>query len=228
MIRNGKPPIKAVNIGPPIIPQNPTTKEYVDNIIPIIPVPPVYTAFGSFEKDIMIQGYIPTGVNTTFRFSPLGGLLYKQGDVGNEFPQTPIRSVIEFRSFRVFLNSLSQNETMIEITFYKDDVEYVKYEVTIPALSRQSNIISVGPGHIHYSIGDWAYATIAISGSIAANFCTITMAASVNVQVTIRDPNCKRYCHAGKRYCKTTIAWHPTNKKKNNFTKTTQYFQMSL
>ena len=27
MIRNGKPPIKAVNIGPPIIPQNPTTKE---------------------------------------------------------------------------------------------------------------------------------------------------------------------------------------------------------
>ena len=56
----------------------------------------------------MIQGYIPTGVNTTFRFSPLGGLLYKQGDVGNEFPQTPIRSVIEFRSFRVFLNNVSK------------------------------------------------------------------------------------------------------------------------
>ena len=217
MTRNGKPPIKAVNIGPPIIPENPATKEYVDDIIPIIPVPPVYTAFGFFEKDVMIQGYIPTGVNTTFRFSPLGGLLYKQGDVGNEFPQTPIRSLIEFRSFRVFLNSLSQNETTIEITFYKDDVEYVKYEVTIPALSRQSNIISVGPGHIHYNIGDWAYATIGISGAIAANFCTITMAASVIVQRHNTRPNCKRYCHAGKRYCKTTIAWHSTNKKKNNF-----------
>ena len=118
-------------------------------------------------------------------------MLYKQSDVGNEFPQTPIRSVIEFRSFRVFLNSLSQNDTIIEITFYKDDAEYVKYEVTIPALSRQSNIISVGPGHIHYSIGDWAYATIGILGAIAANFCTITMAASVNVNVTIRDPTVK-------------------------------------
>ena len=191
MTRKGTPPVVSFKTGNPTHPPDVANKNYVDNIIPIVPVPPVYTAYGSFEKDVMIQGYIPTGVNTTFRFSPLGGLLYKQGDVGNEFPQTPIRSVIEFRSFRVFLNSLSQNETIIEITFYKDDAEYVKYEVTIPALSRQSNIISVGPGHIHYSIGDWAYATIGISGAIAANFCTITMAASVNVQVTIRDPTVK-------------------------------------
>ena len=212
-MKRGTVPIKAVNIGKPIQPRDPATKNYVDDIIPIVPVPPVYTAYGSFEKDIMIQGYIPNGVNTTFRFSPLGGLLYKQGDVGNEFPQTPIRSVIEFRSFRVFLNSLSQNETIIEITFYKDDVEYVKYEVTIPALSRQSNIISVGPGHIHYSIGDWAYATIGISGAIAANFCTITMAASVNVQVTIRDPTVKDTAIQVKDTAKQEISGQMVHKK---------------
>ena len=212
-MKRGTVPIKAVNIGKTIQPRDPATKDYVDDIIPIIPVPPVYTAYGSFEKDIMIQGYIPNGVNTTFRFSPLGGLLYKQGDVGNEFPQTPIRSVIEFRSFRVFLNSLSQNETIIEITFYKDDVEYVKYEVTIPALSRQSNIISVGPGHIHYSIGDWAYATIGISGAIAANFCTITMAASVNVQVTIRDPTVKDTAIQVKDTAKQEISGQMVHKK---------------
>ena len=85
MIKNGKPPIKAVNIGPPIIAQNPTTKEYVDNIIPIVPVPPVYTATGTATRDIMVQGYIPTGVNTTFRLSVLGGLLYKQGILETNF-----------------------------------------------------------------------------------------------------------------------------------------------
>ena len=112
MTRKGTPPVVSFKTANPTHPPDVANKDYVDNIIPIIPVPPVYTAFGSFEKDVMIQGYIPNGVNTTFRFSPLGGLLYKQGDVGNEFPQTPIRSVIEFRSFRVFLNSLSQNETI--------------------------------------------------------------------------------------------------------------------
>ena len=213
MVKSGAIPIKAVNIGKTIEPRDPATKQYVDDIIPIVPVPPVYTAYGSFEKDIMIQGYIPNGVNTTFRFSPLGGLLYKQSDVGNEFPQTPIRSVIEFRSFRVFLNSLSQNETIIEITFYKDDVEYVRYEVTIPALSRQSNIISVGPGHIHYSIGDWAYATIGIAGAIAANFCTITMAASINVQVTIRDPTEKDTSKLQKHTAKQEISGQMISKK---------------
>ena len=86
-IWDNTPPTYAIEVSRPIKDTDPANKNYVDNIIPIVPVPPVYTAYGYFEKDIMIQGYIPTGVNTTFRFSPLGGLLYKQSDVGNEFPQ---------------------------------------------------------------------------------------------------------------------------------------------
>ena len=147
MTRKGTPPVVSFKTGNPTHPPDVANKNYVDNIIPIVPVPPVYTAYGSFEKDVMIQGYIPTGVNTTFRFSPLGGLLYKQGDVGNEFPQTPIRSVIEFRSFRVF-HSLSQNETIIEITFYKDDRRICKIRSHNTSTFKTVQYYSVGQGHI--------------------------------------------------------------------------------
>ena len=173
MIRNGKPPIKAVNIGPPIIPQNPATKDYVDNI----PTPnfPQLHFQGIVDIDRVIQGYIPTGVNTTFSFSVLGGLLYKNGEFGNELPQTPIRRNFIIRSIRVFNNSVSQNETILEITFIKDDVEFERYELTIPARSRNSNVIDITPGILPFFSGEYAYATIKISGAIAANFCTITL-----------------------------------------------------
>ena len=187
MTRNGKPPIKAVNIGPPIIAQNPTTKEYVDNIIPIVPVPPVYTATGTATRDIMAQGYIPTGVNTTFRLSVLGGLLYKQGDTGNEFPNTPIRTTMDILTIRIFMHSVSQNTTRLLLTFFKDDISFIDFLFTIPSGSRNSNIISVGPGTIRYSDGDWGYATIEITGSIAANFCTIVMSSETDVKITITE-----------------------------------------
>ena len=177
MIRNGKPPIKAVNIGPPIIAQNPATKEYVDvAVIPPNPGPPQEYSFqGYVDIDRMIQGYIPSGVNTTFRLSVLGGLLYKQGDTGNEFPNTPIRTTMNILTIRIFMHSVSQNTTRLLLTFFKDDISFIDFLFTIPSGSRNSNIISVGPGTIPYSDGDWGYATVEISGSIAANFCTIVM-----------------------------------------------------
>ena len=177
MTRNGKPPIKAVNIGPPIIAQNPATKEYVDvAVIPPNPGPPQEYSFqGYVDIDRMIQGYIPSGVNTTFSFSVLGGLLHKKGDFGNELPQTPIRRNFVIRSIRVFNNSVSQNETIIEITFIKNDAEFERFELTIPSGSRNSNVVDIVTGALPFFQGEYAYATIKISGAIAANFCTITL-----------------------------------------------------
>ena len=59
MTRKGTPPVVSFKTANPTHPPDVANKNYVDNIIPIIPVPPVYTAFGYFEKDVMIQGYIP-------------------------------------------------------------------------------------------------------------------------------------------------------------------------
>ena len=185
--RNGTPPVVSYKSGQPTNPPDVANKNYVDNIIPIVPVPPVYTATGTATRDIMVQGYIPTGVNTTFRLSVLGGLLYKQGDTGNEFPNTPIRTTMDIRTIRIFMHSVSQNLTGLKLTFFKDDNPFIEYRFTIPASSRNSNIISVGPRVIPYNDGDWGYATIEITGSIAANFCTIVMSSETDVKITITE-----------------------------------------
>ena len=187
MTRKGTPPVVSFKTGNPTHPPDIANKNYVDNIIPIVPVPPVYTATGTATRDIMIQGYIPTGVNTTFRLSVLGGLLYKQGDTGNEFPNTPIRTTMDILTIRIFMHSVSQNTTRLLLTFFKDDISFIDFLFTIPSGSRNSNIISVGPGTIHYSDGDWGYATTEISGSIAANFCTIVMSSETDVKITIKE-----------------------------------------
>ena len=181
MTRNGKPPIKAVNIGPPIIPQNPATKEYVDNI-PIQP-PPNYIGFGTMLLDRIAQGYIPNGVNTTYKFSLYGGLLYK--DIGNELPNTPVRANFNIRQIRLFFHSISQNEAIIEITFYKNDVEFERFEFTIPSGSRNSNVVNIPFGILEYVSGEFGHAEIKISGAIAANFVTITMLFYQNIDVHI-------------------------------------------
>ena len=141
MIRNGKPPIKAVNIGPPIIPENPATKDYVDNI----PIPtPHFFAVGSILIDRIAQGYIPTGVNTTFRFSVYGGLLInKILETNFQIRQLETFNIIQMR---LFFHSVSQNEAIIEVTFHKNDNEFERFEFTIPSGSRNSNVVNVPSG----------------------------------------------------------------------------------
>ena len=173
MTRKGTPPVVSFKTGNPTHPPDVANKHYVDNI----PVPnfPQLHFQGHADIDRMIQGYIPSGVNTTFSFSVLGGLLYKKGEFGNELPQTAIRRNFVIRSIRVFNNSVSQNETILEITFIKNDVEFERYELTIPSGSRNSNVVDIVTGQLPFFQGEHAYATIKISGAIAANFCTITL-----------------------------------------------------
>ena len=186
MTRNGKPPIKAVHIGPPIIPENPATKDYVDNI----PIPtPHFIAVGSILIDRIAQGYIPTGVNTTYKFSLYGGLLYK--DIGNELPNTPIRETFNIIQMRLFFHSVSQNEAIIEVTFHKNDNEFERFEFTIPSGSRNSNVVNIPSGLLLYNSGEFGYAEIKITGAIAANFVTITMLFSQNVRVQIEQLDTK-------------------------------------
>ena len=85
------------------------------------------------------------------------------------------------------MHSVSQNVTGILLTFFKDDNPFIEYRFTIPAGSRNSNIISVGPRVIPYDDGDWGYATIEITGSIAANFCTVVMSSETDVKITITE-----------------------------------------
>ena len=152
MTRKGTPPVVSFKTGNPTHPPDIANKDYVDTaVIPPNPGPPQkYSFIGSVEFDRMIQGYIPSGVNTTFRFSPLGGLLYKQSDVGAEFPQAPLRTPFDIRSIRVFNNSISQNDTILEITFIKDDVEFERFELVIPSRSRNSNIINLIQGRLPF------------------------------------------------------------------------------
>ena len=173
MTRKGTPPVVSFKTGNPTHPPDIANKQYVDNI----PVPnfPQLHFQGLVEIDRVAQGYIPNGVNTTFSFSVLGGLLYKNGDFGNELPQTPLLRNFSIRSIRVFNNSISQNDTILEITFIKDDVEFERFELTIPARSRNSNPINIATGLLPFFTGEHVYATIKISGAIAANFCTVTL-----------------------------------------------------
>ena len=179
MTRKGTPPVVSFKTGNPTHPPDVANKNYVDNIPS--PPPQNYDFRGSVEFDRMIQGYIPSGVNTTFRFSPLGGLLYKQSDIGSEFPQAPLRTAFDIRSIRVFNNSISQNDTIIEITFIKDDVEFERFELIIPSRSRNSNIINLIQGRLPFFADEYVYATISMSGAIAANFTTIIL--KVNQEV---------------------------------------------
>ena len=177
MTRKGTPPVVSFKTGNPTHPPDVANKDYVDTaVIPPNPGPPQQYDFqGNVEIDRVAQGYIPTGVNTTFSFSVLGGLLYKNGDFGNELPQTPLLRNFSIRSIRVFNNSISQNDTILEITFIKDDVEFERFELTIPARSRNSNPINIATGLLPFFTGEHVYATIKISGAIAANFCTVVL-----------------------------------------------------
>ena len=89
--------------------------------------------------------------------------------------------VLSIRGIRVFNNSISQNDTIIEITFIKNDEEFERFELTIPARSRNSNPIAIATGALPFFSGEYVYATIRISGAIAANFCTVTLAQQYEV-----------------------------------------------
>ena len=133
--------------------------------------------------DRFAQGYIPTGVNTTYKFSLYGGLLYK--DIGNELPNTPVRQNFSILQMRLFFHSVSQNEAIIEITFHKNDAEFERFEFTIPSGSRNSNVVNIPFGILEYASGEFGYAEIKITGAIAANFVTVTMLFYQNIDVVI-------------------------------------------
>ena len=167
MIRNGKPPIKAVNIGPPIIPENPATKQYVDESVPTPP-----TIQRHVDVNCVSQGYIPTGVNTKFYFNPLGGIISK--DLGNEIPLCPVLAPCKFVEIRAILYSVSSNPIILKMRYNKNDVFSSYQDLYVNVGSRQSNI-ETPPPELELNFGDRVYATVDISGALAANFLTITM-----------------------------------------------------
>ena len=182
MTRKGTPPVVSFKTGNPTHPPDVANKQYVDNI----PTPtPHFFAIGNVLIDRIAQGYIPSGVNTTYKFSFYGGLLYK--DIGNELPNTPVRETFNIIQMRLFFHSVSQNEAIIEVTFHKNDNEFERFEFTIPSGSRNSNVVNVPAGILLYDSGEFGYAEIKITGAIAANFVTITMVFSQNVRVQIEQ-----------------------------------------
>ena len=114
MTRKGTPPVVSFKTGNPTHPPDVANKDYVDTaVIPPTPGPPQeYNFQGYVDIDRMIQGYIPSGVNTTFSFSVLGGLLYKNGDFGNEIATNTITS--KFCLFVVSVFSIIAYHKMIQ------------------------------------------------------------------------------------------------------------------